>query len=208
MVSSGARPPFVGTRRRVEEERGRRDAGQSGAGPPLCRPRRRAAALRRGGRGTARVAAARLPAVLVPVEAPGPGAGRGRLPGGCPGHARLQPLGQTARSAGIPRRAAGARCGAPDTGLRGRGGRRGRARLGRYSRLDRGDAPPRAREKARDPQRPPPGSLPGWATEPDAVAEELLRVLFPDPAVAGGGYPSRRIRPPALRLAWRPGTAE
>ena len=45
--------------------------------------------------------------------------------------------------------------------------------------------------KARDPQRPSPGSLPGWATEPDAAAEELLRVLLPDPAVAGGGYPSR-----------------
>src|SRR5215211_2883528 len=103
VASPGERPLFVRSRRGVGEERGRRDAARGGVSSPLCRPWGRAAALRRGGRGTARVGAARLPAVLVPVEAPGPGAGRGRLPGGFPGHARLQPLGQTARSASIPR---------------------------------------------------------------------------------------------------------
>ena len=44
--------------------------------------------------------------------------------------------------------------------LRRTDGRRGRARLGRHSCLDHGDAPPRARREARDPQRSPPGSLP------------------------------------------------
>src|ERR687896_936097 len=118
----GERPLFVSSRRGVGEERGRRDTARGGVSSPLCRPWGRAAALRRGERGTTRVAVAWLPAVLVPVEAPDPGAGRGRLPGGCPGHARLQPLGQTARSATIPPRAAGARRGAPDTGLRGTDG--------------------------------------------------------------------------------------
>src|ERR687893_902012 len=122
LASPGERPLFVRSSRGVGEERGRRDAARGGVSSPLCRPWGRAAALRRGGRGTTRVAAARLPAVLVPVEAPDPGAGRGRLPGCCPGHARLQPLGQTARSASIPRRAAGARCRAPNTDLWGRDG--------------------------------------------------------------------------------------
>src|SRR5215213_11798684 len=74
-----ARQPFVRSQRRVGEGRGQRDAMRVGADPPLCRPRRRAAPLRRGWRGTARVALARLPAVLVSVEAPDPGAARGRL---------------------------------------------------------------------------------------------------------------------------------
>src|SRR5215204_5460989 len=61
LASPGERALFVRSRRGVGEERGRRDAARGGAGPPLCRPWGGAAALRRGGRGTARVPAARLP---------------------------------------------------------------------------------------------------------------------------------------------------
>src|SRR5215212_1468981 len=61
----GARPPFAEVRRGVGEERERRDAARGEPSAPLYRSGGRAAALRRGGGGTARVALARLPAVLV-----------------------------------------------------------------------------------------------------------------------------------------------
>src|ERR687893_1510321 len=183
MAPPGARPPFVRSSRGVGEERGRRDAAQGGAGAPLCRPWERAAPLRRGGGGTARVALARLPAVLVRVEAPDPGPGRGRFPGGGPRHARLQPLGQAARGAVIPRRVAGTRRGAPDTGLRGTDGRRGRARLGRHSCLDRGDAPPRARREARDPQRPHPARFPDVLLSPGQLLRSSYVLFFQLPGL-------------------------
>src|ERR687893_2269717 len=72
--SQGQRRPFAALCRGVGEERDRRNAAWGGAGAPLRRPRGRAATLRRGGRGSARGAVARLPAVLVRVEAPDPGA--------------------------------------------------------------------------------------------------------------------------------------
>src|SRR5918999_3926392 len=62
----GERPLFVRSRRGVGEERGRRDTARGGVSSPLCRPRRRAAALRRGGRGAAPVAGGGVPPGLVP----------------------------------------------------------------------------------------------------------------------------------------------
>lgn len=158
------------------------------------------------GHRTPRPAGARLPGVLVLVAPPAAAAGRGRVPRGRGGRARIRPLLEAGGGGGVPDDRAGG-------GQRGRGGgaRRAfrggrRARLGRDDRRALGAAEtgrlPRGRpaERAVHPARRPP---PQRGLRRDRRGGGVLRLLLPGarPGRAGDRAGRTRLAGKLLRRA-------
>ena len=147
---------------------------------------------RRNGPGPARHLPARIPRVLVLLEAPAAGDGQGRVSRGCARLARLRQERQACRRRRLRHPSPDGRRGRPDRRARPENGGRRRTRLGCARRLERRPPPPRSLYRRRGDERAvrrPVGSIAARDDEEDLRRQLLLHPVFP-----GTGRRRGRVR--------------
>ena len=152
---------------------------------------------RRNGPGPARHLPARIPRVLVLLEASAAGDGQGRVSRGCARLARLRQERQAGRRRRLRHPSPDRRRGRPDRRARPENGGRRRARLGCARRVERRAAPSRSIHGRGGDERAVRRTVCGFAARDDE--EDLRRQLLLHPVFPGTGRRRGRVRQGSAR---------